>query len=172
MLMYIIYPELEQSRLHCPNQFLWNTFKHSVDTLVFQESSTRQVFRTTEFFFFFSFNITLELLRLHIRLILCILIINLYIIIGSRILRAAVFSSIKTTIMWVCYNADWCSKGGETSCWVERVRADVALPNSSWPPLLRIGHNFVKMKYFMKSFLLLLLLLRVLKAREQPVRRV
>jgi hypothetical protein len=78
----------------------------------------------------FDFHLTLELLRLHFRLDICILIISLCIIIGWLILGAAISRRLKQSLGSVI-TLIGVVKGEKRAAGFERVRADLAVRNSS-----------------------------------------
>jgi hypothetical protein len=100
----------------------------------------------------FSFNITMELMRLHFRLGLCISIISLYIIIGSLILRAEISRRLKVLSPGSVITLIGVVKGEKHAVGFERVRADVAVGNSSWPSLFPIGAKFCENEVFYEKF--------------------
>jgi len=99
-------------------------------------------FITILYMFMFSSNILLILRRsncintagamlMYFRLGLCILVINLYIIIGSLILCAEISRRLKLVSLGSVITLIGVVTGEKRAVWFERVRADVAIGNSS-----------------------------------------
>ena len=79
----------------------------------------------------FIFNVTVVLLHLHFRLGPCIVIINLYIVVGSLILRAEISRQLKPLSHGSVITLIGVVTGEKHAVGFERVRADVAVGNSS-----------------------------------------